>query len=233
MTAAALVRTSLLLTVPAVQAAARDLWSAPGLRERYAAYLGTMHHLIRASVPLMRTALDRSARLPAGDTCGPKLAAYLERHIVEEEGHDDWLLEDLAVMGAHKRDAVLRHAPAAAVAALAGAQYYWIHHYHPACLLGYIAVLEGCPPDADVVAGLPARTGWPAAAFRTLAEHAALDPGHSAELDELIEGLPLDAPLAAAVARSAAFTADRAAALLRGLVDHRNAPASRSGRRSR
>ncbi|QMU73258.1 iron-containing redox enzyme family protein [Streptacidiphilus sp. P02-A3a] len=225
MTAATLVRATLELTLPQLRSAALEMWAAPGLRERYPAYLYAMHGLIRASVPLMRDAVERCAALPPGDPCAEPLAAYLAVHLAEEQDHDAWLLEDLAALG-RPPEAVLGRAPAAEVAALAGAQYYWLRHYHPACLLGYIAVLEGCPPDPGVVARLPALTGLPAPAFRTLALHAELDPGHREGLDRFLAELPLPDRVAAAVARSAAFTADRAAALLRGLAraDHPDQP---------
>ena len=104
------------------------------------------------------------------------------------------------------------------IAALAGAQYYWIRHGHPACLLGYIAVLEGCPPERGHgrrAAGphRPARGG-----FRTLAWHARQDPAHSRELAGLLERLPLTGEVVASVARNAAWTAMRAAAVLRRLA---------------
>ena len=218
MTTAALVRSTLGLTRPEVLLAAEAFWTAPGLRERYPGYLGAMHGLIRASVPLMQEAEMRCAALPAHDSSGPVLAAYFREHIAEELGHDDWLLEDLAVLGGPEAGDVLAQAPAAEVAALAGAQYYWLRHYHPACLLGYIAVLEGCPPDQAVLERLPGLTGLPPAAFRTLAVHATADPGHLAEVDRLFGELALPAPVGAAVARSAAYTARQAAGILRGLI---------------
>ncbi|WP_063765825.1 iron-containing redox enzyme family protein [Streptomyces cellulosae] len=227
MSAAALVRSALALTLPDVRAAARTLWTAPRLKERYPGYLGVMHGLIRASVPLMEAAGRRCADLPPGDPCAEPLARYFETHIAEEQGHDDWLLKDLTAADGITPRAVLDSAPAADVAALAGAQYYWIRHYHPACLLGYIAVLEGCPPDPDLARRLPGLTGLPATAFRTLAAHAADDPGHLRELDRLLDELPLTPALAAAVAHSAAHTAGRAAALLRGLAQGDPDPASR------
>ncbi|MGW1022905.1 iron-containing redox enzyme family protein [Streptomyces sp. NPDC002577] len=224
MSAAALVRSTLLLTLPEVRSAARTLWTAPRLKERYPAYLAVMHGLIRASVPLMEAAARQCADLPPGDPCAGPLARYFEAHIAEEQGHDDWLLQDLAILQDQAAadgitpQAVLDNVPAADVAALAGAQYYWIRHYHPACLLGHIAVLEGCPPDPDLARRLPALTGLPSAAFRTLAAHAADDPGHLRDLDRLLDELPLSPAVAAAVARSAAYTAGRAAALLRDLA---------------
>ena len=218
MTTAALVRSTLGLARPEVWRAAEAFWTAPRLRERYPAYLGTMHGLIRASVPLMREAAERCAALPADDKSGGPLADYLREHITQEYGHDDWLLEDLAALGVDQPAAVLRRAPAYDVAALAGAQYYWLRHFHPACLLGYIAVLEGCAPDPGMVERLPELTGLPTAAFRTVAVHAAVDPGHLADIDRLFDELALPVEVGAAVARSAAYTARGAAGLLRSLI---------------
>jgi hypothetical protein len=215
---ASLVRPALWLSFPAVRAAAYSMWTAPDLRERYPAYLSAMHLLIRASVPLMEAAADSCGRLPGGDASAGPLAEYFGAHITEETGHDQWLREDLAVLGVPEPDALPGPAVREEVAAMAGTQYYWVRHGHPACLLGYIAVLEGCPPDKELADRLPALTGLPVSAFRTLAWHARLDPGHHRELDRLLAVLPLSAAVAAAVARNAAGTAARAAVLLRRLA---------------
>jgi hypothetical protein len=230
MATATLVRPVLWLTVPAVQAAAHALWAAPGLRERYPAYLAAMHGLIRASVPLMEAAAERCGLLPPGDPSAGPLARYFGTHAEEERGHDDWLLEDLAVLGAPPPEALLPGDLRDDIAALAGTQYYLIRHCHPACLLGYIAVLEGCPPDAAVTGRLPVLTGWPAAAFRTVAGHAALDPDHQRDLDTLLGVLTLSPAVTAAVARNTAFTAVRAASLLRRLAVPSQAAAWPGGR---
>jgi hypothetical protein len=218
MSTATLIRPVLWLTLPSVRAAARSLWTAPHLRDRYPAYLGAMHWLIRASVPLMETAADGCAALPADDPVAGPLTRYLRAHIAEEQGHDRWLLEDLATLGVHQPDALLDAGLRQDIAALAGLQYYWVRHVHPACLLGYMSVLEGCPPDAGLVGALPRLTGWPALAFRTLASHAILDPGHEQEIIRLLDVLPLSAAVTEQVARNAADTALRAAGLLRHLA---------------
>jgi hypothetical protein len=77
------------------------------------------------------------------------------------------------------------------VAALVGAQYYWIVHYHPVALLGYMTLLEAYPPQVEEIEQLIARTGYERAAFRTLLHHADLDPHHAAELLQRIDALPL------------------------------------------
>ena len=129
-----------------------------------------MHGIIRAGVPLMEAARARASEL-ADDPVADGLAEYLDEHIPEEEEHDGWLLEDLELLGV-AGGSVLERPPSSTVAALVGAQYYWIFHYHPVALLGYIAVLEGYPPDPAEVDRLSRRMALPTGAFRTLAAHA-------------------------------------------------------------
>lgn len=161
----------------------------PHLEVLYPQYLVLTHMIIRASVPLMRAAIARVADMP-GDPLASPLGAYLEEHVVEEEAHDEWVLDDLAELGFARR-AVLDRMPPPMVAAMVGAQYYWILHHHPTALLGYVAVLEGYPATPGDIEEMIVRTGLPAAAFRTWSKHAGLDPHHNRELDELLDRLPL------------------------------------------
>ena len=207
--ASAALRIKLALAEPALRAATETLWrhEPAVLKQRYVAYLHEMYALVRASVPLMEQASRRCAELiPCDPVAGP-LWRYLERHIDEERGHDAWLLEDLAETGADPA-AVAGRLPSPVVADLAGAQYYWIEHHHPVALLGYIRVLEGNAPAPWLADRLAARTGLPDAAFRTVREHAELDAGHLADLDELLDALPLTAAQQTVLAVSALRTAD-------------------------
>jgi hypothetical protein len=108
----------------------------------------------------------------------------------EELGHDETLLDDLALLGV-PREAVLGRMPSPAVANLVGAQYYWILHHHPVAFLGYVGVMEGYPPTEELVELLIERTGFPREAFRTFSEHGELDPGHRDHLDRTLDALPL------------------------------------------
>jgi hypothetical protein len=101
--------------------------------------------------------------------------------------------------------------PSASVAALVGAQYYWIHHHHAVAFLGYVALMEGYPPTPELIETLSARTGYPPEAFRTFDQHAELDPGHKDHLDRTLDALPLTAEQEAMIATSAAATAVLAA----------------------
>lgn len=198
----------LALAEPALRTATAGLWRPEGVLPRYRSYLCTMHAVIRASVPLMRRALEHSRRLGGlGDPLGPSLASYLERHIQEEAEHDVWLLDDLAAAGADPATPFAT-VPPPDVAALVGPQYYWIEHHHPVALLGYVAVLEGHAPDAGLARHLARLTGLPPDAFRTVDAHARLDGGHVDDLCALLDALPLSREHESAVAVSALHTMD-------------------------
>lgn len=149
------------------RAASRRLIRDPRVADLYPEYLVTLHFVIRASVPLMGAAHERAVELMEGDPVSALLAPYFEEHIPEERDHDEWLLEDLEVLG-KDRLSILARPPSPAVAAAVGAQYYWILHYHPVALLGHIGVLEGYPPTIEMLDDLVERTGHSRAAFRTL-----------------------------------------------------------------
>lgn len=188
-TESALLRGKIELVLPALLEAGRRLIEHPDLRTLYPEYLFMSHCNIRASVHLMEAGLEAS-RTRSQDPVCKLLAVYLEQHIEEERGHDNWLLEDLAALGA-PNEQLLDRPPLPSVAALVGSQYYWVHHAHPVGLLGYIGLLEGYPPVRKDIEEMQARTGYGATAFRTLLLHADLDPHHSQELDRLLDSLPL------------------------------------------
>ena len=177
------------LVLPTLLSAGVRLFRHPQIAQLYPEYLFMSHCIIRASVPLMETARD-AARERHGDRVASLVAEYLDAHIDEERGHDQWLLEDLASLGVVP-DEVVSRPPSPSVAWLVGSQYYWIRHYHPVALLGYITLLEGYPPVASEIADLQRRTGYGPEAFRTLALHGELDPHHGQELDEVLDSLPL------------------------------------------
>jgi hypothetical protein len=204
--ASARVRRKLELLVPALVGVGDRLIDHPAVRELYPEYLFTSHCVIRASVPLMETALARS-RATADDPVAAALAPYLEEHIDEERDHDEWLLDDLEVLGV-EREAVVARPPSPLVAALVGAQYYWIFHYHPVVLLGYVSLLEGYPPSTELIDRLIDATGYPRDAFRTMIGHAELDPHHRDELNELLDSLPLTDEQSIALGLNALYTVD-------------------------
>jgi hypothetical protein len=199
-------RARLALTAPAVRAVTARLWHTAGLHDRYAAYLTVMHGVIRASVPLMERAAERCAELAPHDPVAVPLERYYRIHAVEERGHDDWLLADLAALGG-AAEAVATGQPPPVVARFVGAQYYWIEHHHPVALLGHIAVLESHAP-APWLADRILAAGIPRAALRTVRAHAELDGEHTTALFALLDSLPLAPVLRGAVTTSAVHTLD-------------------------
>jgi hypothetical protein len=190
-----------------LDAALERLWAERDQARAYPRFLIHLHQVIRASVPLMQTALGRSLERAASDPVCAGLAEYLSIHIDEERDHDTWALEDLDAAGVG-REAALACVPPAQTAALVGAQYYWIEHHHPVALLGYIFVLEDGPDDADLFLDeLRVRSGFADAAFRTLRHHGRLDRDHRADLDRLVDRLPLERTHKDAIGISLAHTA--------------------------
>ena len=160
----------------------------PRLPALYVDYLVAYHGILRATIPLLQTA--RREALAREGAAQRTLASYLETHIQEETGEDEWVLQDLEVLGV-ERSTALTHVPSPNVAHLVGAQYYWVLHVDPIAVLGYLAALERDPPSLEFIDELVRRTGHDRAAFRTLIAHAERDPEHADELDELLDHIEL------------------------------------------
>jgi hypothetical protein len=203
--------------LPAVSEAFAAVALHPRLRELYPEFLVCVHQMVRATVPLMRTALRRCRELEDTDPVAAAMAPYLEQHIKEELHHDDWLLEDLEVLGLPRGD-VLRRMPSSSVASMIGGHYYWILHHHPVAKLGQIAVMEGYPALVETIDLLADRTGYPRAAFRTLEKHCHLDTRHRDDFDEALDRMPLGEEHHAILVTSARHTVHGAARIYRELV---------------
>jgi hypothetical protein len=160
------------------------------------------HCVARASAPLMRAACVRAAELAPSDGVANAIIAYLNGHIQEEQEHADWVLEDLEALG-YPRAVTLARLPPSTLAELVGAQSYWIHHVHPVAVLAYIAVLEHRVTPLALLREAMAKSQLPVAGFRTLFEHAKLDPSHVTALYELIDELPLSAQQVALLSSNA------------------------------
>jgi pyrroloquinoline quinone (PQQ) biosynthesis protein C len=187
-TAADQLRLKIKFMEPELTGVTHLLVSDPRVPELYRDYLIAYHGILRATIPLLQTA--RREALARDGPASRTLASYLETHIEEEAGEDEWLLQDLEVLGMD-RSKVLEHVPSPLVARLVGAQYYWVLHVDPITVLGYLAALERDPPSLELVDDLVHRTGYDRAAFRTLIAHAERDPGHAEELDDLLDRIEL------------------------------------------
>jgi hypothetical protein len=179
------------LVEPAFAAVGQRFLDHPRIADVFTEYLVMFHCIIRTTVPLINAALGQARAMADADAVAAGVATYLEKHVDEERDHDEWLLDDLEVLGM-SRTAVVARVPTPTVASLAGSQYYWALHFHPVALLGYFRYMEGSPPTRELIDDLIVRTGHPRAAFRTLAKHGELDPDHKDELDRTVDSLPLE-----------------------------------------
>ena len=186
-----LLRTRIALFSAGLDKAAYLFWMHPEFAAVYRYYLFQSHSIIRASVPLMEATLEccRASKY-VSDPVLKLFGDYLERHILEEGGHDEWILDDAEVLGIQRR-ALLERIPTRTALQLVGSQYYWIYHYNPMAMLGYIAVLEGTPPETEFIKDVARRNKLPLEAFSSFLRHAKIDPGHRADLDLLLDSLPL------------------------------------------
>ena len=186
-----LLRTKISLFSGALQTEANRFWTHPEFPTVYRTYLCHSHSIVRATVPLMRAAIE-SLKLPrrADDPVALRTIKYLEQHAEEETGHDEWTLDDAEVMGL-SREEVLNWRPTQNVSHIVGAQYYWIYHYQPVAFLGYIAVMEGDPASYEFFEDVARRNDLPLEAISSFLYHAKIDPSHKADLDRLIDSLPL------------------------------------------
>ncbi len=186
-----LLRTKIGLLSAGLSQAAYEFWMHPEFALVYREYLFQSHSIIRASVPLMQATLERCRSMRyAADAGLQTFGDYLERHILEEVGHDNWILDDAEVMGIN-RQSLLDRIPKMTPVRMVGAQYYWIHHYNPVAMLGYIAVMEGTPPEIEFIEEVARRNKLPLEAFSSFLLHAKVDPKHRADLDSLLDTLAL------------------------------------------
>lgn len=207
------------LAYPSLQEVANRFWTDPDLDRLYPEFLFLVHTMIRGSVPMMlEAAAVAREKAASGDEGAALLADYFEHHAKEETGHDDWLLDDLEVLGV-AREEVWARRPSLTVARLVGAFYYWIRHVDPVALLGYLAVLEGNPPSVEHLQRIQRTTGLPEKSFRTLVKHAHLDPHHRDDLHDLIDRLPLTREQHTLLALSAFHTLDQVSLAFQEVVD--------------
>lgn len=165
-----------LLSVPQLKAGLAGRIS----RDMYLGYLAQAYHHVRHTVPLMR--LARS-----GLSAKPMLVEALDDYIEEEEGHEQWILNDIRAAGGDA-DAV---GPAPATARMVDHAYETIREGNPAAFFGMVFVLEGTSIALASHGAEAVRTslGLPSSAFTYLTSHGALDQDHMRFFETLVNGL--------------------------------------------
>jgi hypothetical protein len=193
LTASARLGSKIELIVPELELPGRLLVEHARARELYPRYLAAGYYVTVGMLRLMEAAFARARALAPGDSVAAGLAEYLERHISEEMHSEEpggATLDDLEALGVDVV-ALRGQPPSPRIAALVGAQYFWIFHYHPVAILGYLE-LEAYHPHRATVEQLIEKTGLPREGFRQLLLHAKLDVVHAKDLHCVLDALPLE-----------------------------------------
>lgn len=167
-----------LLGAPIIQACLRGDVAL----DSYVAFLREAYHHVRHTVPLLRAC---RAALPPRHAW---LQAPLDEYVAEEQGHDEWILDDLRACGADAQ-AVRAGRPGHAAEVMVAYAYDTIARGNPLGFLGMVHVLEGTSVALALAAAdrIQAALGLPDAAFGYLRSHGTLDLEHTAHFGLLVD----------------------------------------------
>lgn len=139
----------------------------------YVEFLSQAYHHVKHTVPLLMLV---GAKLPENkEWLREAVAEYIE----EELGHQEWILNDIAVSGSDK-EAVRNSKPSYATELMVSYAYDAIQRINPLCFFGMVHVLEGTSiAMADNAASAIGQAlSLPDKAFSYLKSHGALDIEH-------------------------------------------------------
>ena len=182
---------------PVVLAAVADGMSV----ERYRAFLLELYHVVWYFNPVSAAAATRMGS-PQDDRL-QAVRHFLYEHMMEEKGHEDWVLNDLRAVGVSVEQA-RAHQPSAHTLALVGFNHWATEHRHPCSALGMLYALEvissvyGGPFAAAISESLLLQGS---AGISFIDSHSSLDSQHMAELRDVLNQLE-DPESQAAVAQA-------------------------------
>ncbi len=160
----------------------RELLSAPIISrcfqgditlDDYVGFLVQAYHHVKHTVPLLMAV---GSRLPAEMEW---LREAVAEYIVEELGHQEWILNDIANCG-YDKEAARRSTPNLSTELMVSYAWDMVNRVNPVGFFGMVQVLEGtsisiASQAADVIR---ANLGLPKNAFSYLYSHGALDQDH-------------------------------------------------------
>lgn len=169
-----------LLAAPIIQGCLRGEVSLAS----YLAFLQEAYHHVRHTVPLLRAC---KAALPLRQAW---LNAPLDEYVAEEQGHDEWILNDIRACGGDA-EAVRRGRPGHAAEVMVAYAYDTIARGNPLGFFGMVHVLEGTSVALALLAAdqIQKPLRLPDAAFSYLRSHGMLDREHTAHLAALLDRL--------------------------------------------
>jgi len=152
---------------------------------RYQRLLCELYHIVWHFNPICAAATSRISDENAN------VRYFLYRHMQEEAGHEQWVLNDLEAVGFGRED-VTAHAPSSHVLGMLGFNYWSADRRHPCSILGMLYVLEvlaavyGGPFSVAIKEGLLLQ-GDRGISF--LQSHASLDEIHMVDLRNILNAV--------------------------------------------
>ena len=167
-----------LLSAPIIQGCLRGEVSLPS----YVAFLTQAYHHVRHTVPLLQAC---QAALPPQHGW---LRPALDEYIAEEQGHDEWILDDIRACGADA-EAVRLGEPGVPVEVMVAYAYDAIARRNPLAFFGMVHVLEGTSVGLALLAAdqIQKPLRLPDSAFSYLRSHGTLDQEHTAHFALLMD----------------------------------------------
>jgi len=149
--------------------------------DEYIAYLTQAYHHVKFTVPLLMAV---GARLPESREW---LRVAVAEYIEEEIGHQEWILNDIAVCGGDK-EAVRCSQPAMQTELMIAYAWDMVMRRDPIGFFGMVHVLEGTSVNlADHAADqIKAALDLPERAFSYLRSHGSIDQSHILHLESLM-----------------------------------------------
>jgi pyrroloquinoline quinone (PQQ) biosynthesis protein C len=185
-----------LVGTPIIQGCLRGEVSLPS----YLAFLREAYHHVSHTVPLMQ------ACKAASPVSHAWMCEALDEYIEEEQGHDEWILDDIRAAGGD--DEAVRHGPPGhATEVMVAYAYDMIARRNPLGFFGMVHVLEGTSVSLALLAAdrIQNALHLPDAAFSYLRSHGTLDQQHTAHFELLMDRIDGPPDQAAIVHAARAF----------------------------
>jgi pyrroloquinoline quinone (PQQ) biosynthesis protein C len=176
------------LAIPFLREGAKGALGLPS----YLAFLAEAYHHVKETTPLL---------MAAGLRCeAPWLRKALAHYIIEEVGHEEWILADIAAAGGDAA-AVRDGQPRPATDIMVAYAYDTVLRRNPVGLFGMVLVLEGTSVALALSAAdaIQHSLGLPDAAFSYLRSHGTLDQEHMGHFANVINQLDQPADQAAVI----------------------------------
>jgi pyrroloquinoline quinone (PQQ) biosynthesis protein C len=169
-----------LVNVPIVQACLAGQVSY----ESYMAFLHEAYHHVHHTVPLLQKCREHMPQRLDW------LRGPLDEYIEEEQGHGEWILDDIRTCGGDEQ-AVRHGKPGAATELMVAYAYDTISRGNPVGFFGMVHVLEGTSVALALSAAdqIQAHLGLPEKGLTYLRSHGTLDREHTAHFALLMDEL--------------------------------------------